>query len=243
MTELRPRAYVWSDIGRKRERNEDAYLMMSECNVYAVADGMGGHVGGQRASHVAIEAIRELVGQYESFTHGEKASTLLSDALRLGSKRIHQESLEDSALRGMGTTTTALLIDGSKALIAHVGDSRAYLIRDGKIQQISEDHSLVHEQYKAGLISFEQTKSSKFRNIITRCLGFDDDVNVDLSPIEVKSGDVIILCTDGLTTMLEDAEIQDILTSNDENIAGQKLVELANERGGFDNITVLNVYV
>ncbi len=243
MTELRPRAYAWSDIGRKRERNEDAYLVMPECNVYAVADGMGGHVGGQRASHVAIEAIRELVGQYESFTHGEKASTLLSDALRLGSKRIHQESLEDSALRGMGTTTTALLIDGSKALIAHVGDSRAYLIRGGKIEQISEDHSLVQEQYKAGLISFAQTKSSKFRNIITRCLGFDDDVNVDLSPIDVKSGDVIVLCTDGLTTMVEDDEIRDILIEHGETVGGQKLVDLANERGGFDNITILNIYV
>ena len=227
----------------KRERNEDAYLMMPEYHVYAVADGMGGHVGGQRASQLAIGAIRELVDRYESFTHGEKAPTLLCDALKLGSKRIHQESFQDSSLRGMGTTATAILIDGSKAFLAHVGDSRAYLIRAGRIEQISEDHSLVQEQYKAGLISLEQTRSSKFRNIITRCLGFEDDVRVDLSPLDIKSGDIFVLCTDGLTTMLEDREICDVLLSNNQDIAGQKLIDLANERGGFDNITVLNVYV
>ena len=143
----------------------------------------------------------------------------------------------------MGTTTTALLIHQKEAIVAHVGDSRIYLLRESEMQQLSEDHSLVQEQYRAGLISAEQAKNSRFRNIITRSIGFEDDVDVDMMVLQTEPGDVFLLCTDGLTTLAEDKEISEIILKNSRETAGQTLIDLANSRGGNDNITVVLVYV
>jgi serine/threonine protein phosphatase PrpC len=143
----------------------------------------------------------------------------------------------------MGTTATALVLHNQSAFIAHVGDSRAYLIRHDQILQLSEDHSLVNEQLKAGLITSEQARNSRFRNIITRSIGFENDVDVDMIALEVRPRDTFLLCTDGLTTLLADQEIRDILTENYLHDVPQLLIDLANHRGGDDNITVIAVYV
>lgn len=236
-------ALAWSDRGKKRERNEDAYLLISDLNLYVVADGMGGHVGGQRASELAIQAVEQLVTENIKDIKADQAPQLLADALRAASKKIHEDTKIHPELKGMGTTTTALLIHQKEAIVAHVGDSRIYLLRESEMQQLSEDHSLVQEQYRAGLISAEQAKNSRFRNIITRSIGFEDDVDVDMMVLQTEPGDVFLLCTDGLTTLAEDKEISEIILKNSRETAGQTLIDLANSRGGNDNITVVLVYV
>jgi len=217
--------------------------MLPEYHLYVVADGMGGHLGGERASQLAIESIQELVEEHHEHVNSDHAAQLLGDSLKLASKKIHEESMSKEELKGMGTTATACLLNGEQAIFAHVGDSRAYLVRGSEIRQVSEDHSLVQEQYKAGLISREQTKYSKFRNIITRCLGFEDNVVVDVTAIPAQPGDVFVLCTDGLTTLVEDQEILETVKDLEPEKAGQRLIDMANHRGGHDNITVLLVYV
>ncbi|MES2504921.1 MAG: Stp1/IreP family PP2C-type Ser/Thr phosphatase [Myxococcota bacterium] len=243
MTRIRPKAYVWTDVGQKRERNEDAYLLLPEYDLYAVADGMGGHVGGEKASQLATQSIKELVLENLNHIDHAEAPKLLGDSVRAASKRIFEETFVHPELKGMGTTATALLLESEQAILAHVGDSRAYLIREGELEQITEDHSLVQEQFRSGLISLEQARHSRFRNIITRCLGFEDDVDVDMMVLTPQPDDIFVLCTDGLTTLVEDKEILQTIANNDQQIAGQKLIDLANSRGGNDNITVLLVYV
>lgn len=243
MNKTDPKAFVWTDLGKKREKNEDSYLLLPQCHLYVVADGMGGHVGGQVASRLAVEAVQQLVTENLPQIKSKEVPQLMADALRAASKRIHEETSVNPELSGMGTTVTALLIYEKEAIVAHVGDSRIYLARAGELQQLSEDHSLVHEQYKAGLISAEQAKNSRFRNIITRSIGFEDDVDVDMMVLKIESDDVFLLCTDGLTTLVEDREILEVIKNNSQKKAGQKLISLANSRGGYDNITVLLVYV
>lgn len=218
-------------------------MCISESNLYVVADGMGGHVGGQRASQLATESIKTLVLENIGTIEASEVAQLLADSLRAASKRIHEETWIHPELKGMGTTTTALLIHEQEATIAHVGDSRAYLIREGEIQQLSEDHSLVQEQFRAGLISAEQARHSRYRNIITRSIGFEDDVDVDMMVLQAYPADIFLLCTDGLTTLVEDPDILKTILQNSPETAGQKLIDLANERGGNDNITVVLVYV
>lgn len=235
--------FAVTDRGQKRERNEDAYLLLPELNLYVVADGMGGHVGGQRASQLAAQSIKQLISENINTVKAADIAQLLADSLRAASRRIHEETFIHPELKGMGTTTTAMLIHEQEVTIAHVGDSRAYLIREGEIQQLSEDHSLVQEQFRAGLISAEQARHSRYRNIITRSIGFEDDVDVDMMVLQAQPGDVFLLCTDGLTTLVEDPEILSTVLQNSPEAAGQKLVDLANARGGNDNITVVLVYV
>lgn len=243
MSQTDSNAFAISDRGLKRERNEDSYLVLPEFHLYVVADGMGGHVGGQRASQLATESIQQLISENIKSIQSSDVAQLLADSLRSASKRIHDETKTHPELRGMGTTTTALMIHDREATIAHVGDSRVYLIREGEIQQLSEDHSLVQEQYRAGLISSEQAKHSRFRNIITRSIGFEDDVDVDMMVLQAHPGDLFLLCTDGLTTLVEDKEILELVLANRREEVGQRLVDLANSRGGNDNITVVWVYV
>ena len=243
MTKTHLHAFAWTDLGKKREKNEDSYLLLPKLHLYVVADGMGGHVGWQIASELAVAAIKELVTENLSEIKAKQAPQLMADALRAASKRIHEETYTHPELKGMGTTTTALLIYEKEAIVAHVGDSRIYLARAGELQQLSEDHSLVHEQYKAGLISAEQAKNSRFRNIITRSIGFEDDVDVDMMVLKTEPGDIFLLCTDGLTTLVEDKEILEIIEHHTDKTAGQKLINLANSRGGYDNTTVILVYV
>ncbi|MCL2011584.1 MAG: Stp1/IreP family PP2C-type Ser/Thr phosphatase [Cystobacterineae bacterium] len=241
-----------TDVGRKRNHNEDSFLLDTDLQLFVVADGMGGHAGGGRASTLAVRTIdreiRELWKLPESpfgWQTTLKDSPLplyLQAAVERASAKIFSDAQSNPRLNGMGTTVIALLLHEGHALFAHVGDSRAYLIREERIQQISEDHSLVNEQLKAGMITVEEAKRSNYRNIITRSVGFEEEVQVDIMGLTTEPNDIFILCSDGLANAVEDEEMKKIVlgTSSFEEIP-RRLIALANDRGGEDNITVVIV--
>jgi protein phosphatase len=238
-----------TDVGRRRDHNEDALLVDDELHLYIVADGMGGHAGGGTASRLAVETIQRAMReararQPEAFSaraavQESTLPALLRDAVEQACEVIFQTAQNDPELSGMGTTATTVVIDGRSAFVAHVGDSRCYLLRDGRIHQVSEDHSLVNEQLKAGAISADEAKHSRFKNIITRSVGFEREVQVDLMGVELAAGDAIVVCCDGLTNLVDDPEILRIADESPIGEAPARLVALANERGGDDNITVI----
>lgn len=240
-----------TDVGRKRNHNEDSFLVDEELQLFVVADGMGGHAGGGTASRLAVETIdREMRAAKNAPDHPFDSNLPLQDsplpeylrgAVEKACFEIFKAAQEDPRLAGMGTTTIALCVHGEHALFAHVGDSRAYLVRGDLIQQISEDHSLVNEQIKAGMITPEEAKHSRYKNIITRSVGFEEEVQVDVMGIVTEPGDFFILCSDGLANLVDDKEIREVVSSGSLEDAPKKLIELANERGGDDNITVIVV--
>ncbi|MBI3183504.1 MAG: Stp1/IreP family PP2C-type Ser/Thr phosphatase [Myxococcales bacterium] len=240
-----------TDVGRKRNHNEDSYLIDDELQLYVVADGMGGHAGGGTASRIAVETIdAELRKSREGNENPFASDARLEDsplpeviraAVEKACVAIFNAAQDDPRLQGMGTTVISLLIKDDHAFFAHVGDSRAYLIRGDLIQQISEDHSLVNEQIKAGMITAEEAKHSRYKNIITRSVGFEEEVQVDVMGLISEPGDAFVLCSDGLANMMEDRELLELIRNTDLGQAPKKLVELANERGGDDNITVIVV--
>jgi len=242
-----------TDVGRKRDHNEDSFLIDEDLKLFVVADGMGGHAGGGTASRIAVETIdRELRQVRTSQGSVLEARTPLQDspvpeAIRAAVERaciaIYSKAQEDPRLAGMGTTVISLLMKEDQAFFAHVGDSRAYLIRGDLIQQISEDHSLVNEQIKAGMITPEEAKHSRYKNIITRSVGFEEEVQVDVMGLLSEPGDVFVLCSDGMANMMEDAEILHIVRHHPLTEVPRTLVDLANERGGDDNITVIAVQI
>ena len=234
-------AFGISDVGQKRERNEDSYLTSAELGLFMVADGMGGHAGGQVASHLTVDTVNEFTQKH--LADSEDPTQLLGNALKQACHDVHDKSLREPALNGMGTTATALLIHNNNGFVGHVGDSRAYLIRNGHILQLSEDHSLVHEQMKAGLLTEEQARKSRYRNIITRSIGFEKNVNVDTVSVTLQNNDTFLLCTDGLTTLIADQEICDLVSCQPLQQTPKMLVDLANHRGGDDNITVIVVHI
>lgn len=240
-----------TDVGRKRNHNEDSFLVDEELQLFVVADGMGGHAGGGTASRLAVETIdREMRAAKNAPDHPFDSNTPLQDsplpeylrnAVEKACFEIFKAAQEDPRLAGMGTTTIALCVHGEHALFAHVGDSRAYLVRGELIQQISEDHSLVNEQIKAGMITPEEAKHSRYKNIITRSVGFEEEVQVDVMGIVTEPNDFFILCSDGLANLVDDKEIREVVQSGSLEEAPKKLIALANERGGDDNITVIVV--
>ncbi len=243
-----------TDVGRKRNHNEDSFLVDEDLQLFVVADGMGGHAGGGTASRIAVETIdREMRGAREHPENPFKSDVELQDsplpeflrtAVEKACLEIFKAAQDDPRLQGMGTTVIALCVRGEHALFAHVGDSRAYLIRGDLIQQISEDHSLVNEQIKAGMITPEEAKHSRYKNIITRSVGFEEEVQVDVMGLLAKDGDGYVLCSDGLANLVEDTEIRKVLLETPEiKDVPKKLIELANERGGDDNITVIVVRI
>jgi protein phosphatase len=224
-----------TDVGRVRDHNEDAYLVDDHLGLIAVADGMGGHQAGEVASATALEALRAAV------TSGEG----VRDAVTSANDAVYEKSTTDDRLRGMGTTLTAgTLAAGGTLLVGHVGDSRAYLLHDGELRRVTVDHSLVEELIRAGEITEAEAESDPRRSMITRALGIDPEVEVDLFPVPVVGGDRLLLCSDGLTGMVRESQIQDALSSEpDPNRAARRLVDAANAAGGVDNITVLVVDV
>jgi protein phosphatase len=240
-----------TDVGRKRNHNEDSFLIDDDLQLYVVADGMGGHAGGGTASRIAVETIdRELRkvrdARGAAFEYrGNLQESPLPEAIRHAVEQaciaIFHAAQEDPRLAGMGTTVIALLVKDEHAFFAHVGDSRAYLIRGDLIQQISEDHSLVNEQIKAGMITPEEAKHSRYKNIITRSVGFEEEVQVDVMGLVTELGDTFVLCSDGLANMIEDRELLEIMQQLPLEEVPKRLVDLANERGGDDNITVVVV--
>ncbi len=238
-----------TDVGQRRDHNEDAYLLDEALGLFIVADGMGGHAGGGTASRLAVETIQKKVHQAkeddpsafsgDAGVEDSRLPDILREAVDDASAVIFKTAQGDSELAGMGTTVTAALVQGRTAFVAHVGDSRCYLVREGRIYQVSEDHSLVNEQLKAGAISAEEAKNSRFRNIITRSVGFEPGVQVDLMGLELEGGDTLVLCCDGLSNLVDDPEILHIVEESALDVAPGRLVALANDRGGDDNITVI----
>ncbi len=242
-----------TDVGRKRDHNEDSFLVDEELGLFLVADGMGGHAGGGTASLIAVQTIRARLqmareADPELFSSpGALEESPLRDVLREAvegaCQSIYQAAQSDASLAGMGTTVTAAVLAGSNAFVAHVGDSRCYVVRKGHIYQVSEDHSLVNEQLKAGAITPEEARNSRFKNIITRSVGFEADVIVDMMGLEVEAGDRLIICCDGLSNLVDDDEILEIVLQAPLEAAPERLIELANDRGGDDNITAIVIHV
>jgi protein phosphatase len=247
------RAFGITDVGKVRAANEDSFLIDDEHQLFIVADGMGGHQGGGYASSNAIKSIREEMIRLESTQETTQpsadqsgrttAQVRLLHALQKTNERLFKKALEDSSLRGMGTTVTAIQLDPRSANIAHVGDSRLYLLRAGRLQQISRDHSWVQEQVDAGVISEEEARIHPLKNIITRSMGHDRDLIVDLLREEFRPGDKFLLCSDGLTNMVPDQIIADTLRRMEPEAATRELIRLALEAGGQDNITAVLVEI
>jgi len=222
-----------TDTGRRRRHNEDAYVC--EPPLFAVADGMGGAQAGELASGLAAAALRDDTGELAG---GEDR---VDDLIQEANRRVYQRQSEDASASGMGTTMTVALVEDGRVAIGHVGDSRAYLVRDRKLEQLTEDHSLVAELVRSGKLSPEEADSHPQRSVITRVLGTDPDVDVDTFSVDTKPGDLFLLCSDGLTSMVDDETILRLVERNrgDLNAAAKALVRAANKGGGEDNITVI----
>ncbi|HEY7512416.1 MAG TPA: Stp1/IreP family PP2C-type Ser/Thr phosphatase [Vicinamibacteria bacterium] len=240
-----------TDVGRKRKGNEDSHFVNPEQNLFVVADGMGGHAAGEVASKIAVDAINEFV----CLTGGDKDITWpfglddsisydgnrLKTAVRYANRKVLEATREKTEYEGMATTVAAVLMDGATANLAHVGDSRVYLVRGSELLQLTADHSWINEQIQSGLISADQARTHPLRNVVTRALGGKADCQVEMQAHEMQAGDILLLCSDGLTTMIPDDEIVRLVqgAGGDVAAAAQALVSAANERGGEDNITVL----
>jgi PPM family protein phosphatase len=239
---MRLSSFAGSDVGRMRSGNEDSYF----CGqiVFAVADGLGGHQGGEVASAAAVEPLAHLDGR--GFADPGEAAEALATAVREANQAILDRAAGDPALYGMGTTVTAAAVTGDGHVqLAHVGDSRAYLLREGALDQLTTDHTVVGELVRRGRLTPQQAAIHPERSILTRAVGLDPRVPVDLpDPLELRSGDQLLLCSDGLTEAVADDQIAALLSAApDGQVACRSLIDAANQAGGPDNITVVLVRV
>jgi PPM family protein phosphatase len=226
---MRTRVGATTDIGQVREGNEDAILINDP--LYAVADGMGGHRGGEVASNLALQTVEQMFAERQG---------TLTEQVERANRAVFERSQSDRDVSGMGTTLTAALIEGGAVRLAHVGDSRAYLFRGGKLQLLTEDHTLVHRMVVEGEITETEAENHPHRSVLTRALGVEGDVRVDETKVAVQEGDRLLLCTDGLTGMLSEDQIESILQDmRDPQEAVDRLVGEANRAGGIDNITAV----
>ncbi|HEY6652261.1 MAG TPA: Stp1/IreP family PP2C-type Ser/Thr phosphatase [Actinomycetota bacterium] len=222
-------AAVATDVGLVRDGNEDSYL--TDEPLFAVADGMGGHRGGEVASQLAVQTLEKLF---------KKGIGELPDQVQEANRVVFERSVVDEKVAGMGTTLTAALVEGDRIRLAHVGDSRAYLLREGDLRLLTEDHTLVHRMVTEGEISKEEAETHPQRSVLTRALGVETVVDVDDDTVQVRPGDRLLLCTDGLTSMVSEQAVEEVLRAvPDPQEAAQRLVQLANEGGGADNTTVV----
>lgn len=240
-----------TDVGRRREKNEDSFMIDPKLGLAMVADGMGGHSGGEVASRVAVDTVTQVIQEFTAdpemtlpgktslrpHDHGGK----LNHAIQEAGHRIFEKASREPALKGMGTTAVVLYAAEDRVYLGNVGDSRGYLLREGLFRQVTQDHSFVGEQVRAGMISPEIAKTHRMRNVITRSVGFQAEVDGDILQKTIKAGDIYLLCSDGLSNMVDDAEMKLILESNSPAEACRKLVDIANAHGGDDNITAVVV--
>jgi len=239
-----------TDVGKKRSHNEDTYLLLEDENLFMVADGMGGHASGEVASKLAVETLKEFfiatsadpeaTWPYKMDKSLGYEENRLVTGIKLANRRIYEASHQDARFRGMGTTLVVLLATREGCLIGHVGDSRIYRLRDGKLDQMTEDHSLLNDYKKMKTMSEEEIAEFPHKNVIVRALGMKESVKVDTMIDPPKSGDIYLLCSDGLSGPVTDDKIAEVANANNDlKAACQKLIEAANENGGPDNITVV----
>jgi len=227
-----------SDCGRRRTSNEDAFLADGHLGLFVVADGMGGHAAGEVAARLAVDTVRRVLGESGA---GPEPRLTIERAIREANRAIVERTHEHESLEGMGTTLVLALIDTASAWISHVGDSRAYRVREGSLQLLTRDHSWVNEQIRMGLLSQEEARRHPWRNVVTRALGSREQVEAEVGVEDLVPGDRILLCSDGLNSMVKEERILEAIrgAGSDLELACQRLVELANGSGGEDNVTVL----
>ncbi|MCR4430114.1 MAG: Stp1/IreP family PP2C-type Ser/Thr phosphatase [Tepidanaerobacteraceae bacterium] len=232
-----------TSVGRVRSNNEDAFYVPpangSCCSLFIVADGMGGHRGGEVASRMAVKEVSEYITtRFSDDLDEDKIRSMINDSIAEANKKILISAMENEEWAGMGTTLTLALFFRKKIFIGHVGDSRAYLIRNNDIVQLTRDHSLVWQLMEEGRLTMDETRTHPMKNIITRALGTETILEPDFLEYDLEKEDIIIICSDGLTNMLEDYEIKNIVCGHDIETAVDILVQKANLHGGLDNITV-----
>lgn len=232
-----------TDVGLKRDKNQDSFLLDPDLGLFVVADGMGGHRGGEVASRLAVEMLQQNVK--DSFKKKDKKSAreVLQTSYIEASSAIFEKSNNDAELRGMGTTLVAVFVYEATFYIANVGDSRAYLLRGEYLWQVTEDHSLIYEQIKAGLWSEKNEEDFPARNVITRSVGFEKKVICDIFERKIESGDRLLLCSDGLTGLVSDKKIAELINKSKTREALADLINEAKKNGGDDNITAMLISV
>lgn len=241
---MRFRFSAQSDVGRGRSQNEDSFAVDGDRGIFVVADGMGGHGNGEVASRIVAEVVRQSLAPRTARAAGSDGEDSLRQALEEANRQVIEAARSDSALTGMGATAVVALMSGAGSYLANVGDSRAYLLRRGRFAQLTQDHTWVREQVSAGLLSETQALRHPFRSVVTRALGGEEEVAVDVAPLDPRPGDLYLLCSDGLTAVLGDDEIRAHLAERQPlPDVCRGLVEAANDRGGPDNITVIVIAV
>jgi len=248
--------FAATDVGRQRDHNEDNYLVDPKLNLFVVADGMGGHAAGEVASQISVHEVSRVVrenadvvdryNKQHDMQARQELLVMMEHAVQTACASIFHRGQEEQEKRGMGTTTSSLLIAGDRGFIAHVGDSRIYLLRQGQVHQLTEDHSLINELVRRGKLKIEEIDSSpyaKYKNAVTRAVGAYESVEVDTLDFEVLPGDHFLICSDGMHHYLKDGDLPEILATDDVADAPKTLVALANAGGGHDNITAVVVRV
>lgn len=239
-----------SDVGRLRSNNEDSFRILEPLNLFILSDGMGGEAHGEIASALAVDTIAKFCSEPKEDSgvtlldgapsQWSENTKRLQNAVRHANAAIFESAQKNSEQRGMGATITAAWADDTRLSLAHVGDSRAYLLRSGTLQQLTNDHSLVAEQVRRGIITPQQAETSEMQSVLLRALGAHPEVDIDIDEVAIFPRDTLLLCSDGLTRMLTEPEIAGALQAEtDPSVAAQKLVDLANENGGLDNVTVI----
>lgn len=239
-----------TDVGCARENNEDSFRVASDIGIFVLSDGMGGQSSGEVASRLATDTViahcREAHANRSLPLFGEKlegvseAGNRLASAVRLANSAVHHASQEGDSLRGMGATVVAVMLSEERVSIAHAGDSRVYRLRNGKLERLTQDHSFIEEQVRRGLMTPQEASSSTLQNVLMRAVGVDAEIEVEVNEELFADDDVLLLCSDGLTNELSDAQIAGVLTENeDPEMAAEQLVDLANRAGGSDNITAI----
>lgn len=247
-------AYGKTDVGRLRSNNEDNFLVDESLELFIVADGMGGHSAGEVASKLAVDVVRDSMKRF--IQDGQKAiigkvnpdvgerTNQLGSSIRLSNQFIHESAKAHPHQQGMGTTLDCVLLHKDKLCVGHIGDSRVYLVRQGKLHMLTQDHSLVEEQVRQGLLKPEEAEKSHLKHILTRALGVDENAEVDLFEVPCYDGDLVISCTDGLMKMVSDEEIsKTVLQMKTPKMIVEHLIDLANVAGGVDNVTVVAVQI